>query len=220
MSCSRNPQSQSQSHWSLFNATWQKRPREPDHRLRFETEEITLHVQHALHVCYMCAFARMNSQLRYTPLVKHICPRAYWVATISMLLTMIGLRVEFLLKTDSGYPRDAEVTLFTLANPEHSLPFNTHWSAAPVSFAWYRHFRRAVLQKRPMTLRSRLIVATPYLYRENVCARITTLTLRPNTALLAREEERNIARAWLAVRGGGLGSRPIFKKFHETYAPS
>jgi len=27
------------------------------------------------------------------------------------------------LKTDSGYPRDAEVTLFTLANPEHSLRF-------------------------------------------------------------------------------------------------
>ena len=26
------------------------------------------------------------------------------------------LRVEFLLKTNSGYPRDAEVTLFTLAN--------------------------------------------------------------------------------------------------------
>ena len=22
------------------------------------------------------------------------------------------------------------------------------------------------------------------------------------------------------MRGGGLGSRPIFKKFHETYAPS
>ena len=43
------------------------------------------------------------------------------------------LRVEFLLKTDSEYPRDAEVTLFTLANPEHSLRFNTHWSAPPVS---------------------------------------------------------------------------------------
>ena len=43
------------------------------------------------------------------------------------------LRVEFLLKTDSGYPRDAEVTLFTLANPESSLRFNTHWSAPPVS---------------------------------------------------------------------------------------
>jgi len=27
------------------------------------------------------------------------------------------LRVEFLLKTESGYLRDAEVTLFTLANP-------------------------------------------------------------------------------------------------------
>jgi len=24
----------------------------------------------------------------------------------------------------------------------------------------------------------------------------------------------------LETRGGGLGSRPIFKKFHETYAPS
>jgi len=45
----------------------------------------------------------------------------------------VCLRVEFLLKTDSGYPRDAEVTLFTLANPEHSLCFNTYWSAPPVS---------------------------------------------------------------------------------------
>jgi len=45
----------------------------------------------------------------------------------------VGLRVEFLFKTDIGYPRDAEVTLFTLANPEHSLRFNTHWSAQPVS---------------------------------------------------------------------------------------
>ena len=35
------------------------------------------------------------------------------------------LRLEFLLKTDSGCPGDAEVTLFTLANPEHSLRFNT-----------------------------------------------------------------------------------------------
>jgi len=41
----------------------------------------------------------------------------------------LRVTVEFLLKTDSGYPRDAEVTLFTLANPEHSLRFNTHWSA-------------------------------------------------------------------------------------------
>ena len=43
------------------------------------------------------------------------------------------LRVEFLLKTDSGYPRDAEVTLFTLVNPGSSLRFSTHWSAPPVS---------------------------------------------------------------------------------------
>ena len=33
---------QSQSHWSLFNGTWQKRPRELDSRLRFEIQEMTL----------------------------------------------------------------------------------------------------------------------------------------------------------------------------------
>jgi len=43
------------------------------------------------------------------------------------------LRVEFFLKTDGGQPRDAETTLFTLANPGSSLHFNTHWSAPPVS---------------------------------------------------------------------------------------
>jgi len=37
------------------------------------------------------------------------------------------------LKTDSEYPRDAKVTLFTLANPGSSFRFDTHWSAPPVS---------------------------------------------------------------------------------------
>jgi len=36
---------QSQSPWSLFNGTWQKRPRELDYRLRFEIEEVTLQMQ-------------------------------------------------------------------------------------------------------------------------------------------------------------------------------
>jgi len=36
---------QSQSHGSLFNGTWQKRPRELDELLRFETEEMTFQVQ-------------------------------------------------------------------------------------------------------------------------------------------------------------------------------
>jgi len=36
---------QSQSHWSLFYETWQKRPRVLDHRLRFETGETTLQMQ-------------------------------------------------------------------------------------------------------------------------------------------------------------------------------
>ena len=48
-------------------------------------------------------------------------------------MVQASLRVEFLLKTDSGYPQDAQVTLFTLANPGSSLRFNTHWSDPPVS---------------------------------------------------------------------------------------
>ena len=36
---------QSQSPRSLFNGTWQKRPRGLDHRLRFENEEMTLQMQ-------------------------------------------------------------------------------------------------------------------------------------------------------------------------------
>jgi len=36
---------QSQSPWSLFNGTWQKRPSGLDYRLRFEIEEMTLQMQ-------------------------------------------------------------------------------------------------------------------------------------------------------------------------------
>jgi len=36
------------SHWSLFNGTWQKRPREQDPRLRFEKEETALQIQEAV----------------------------------------------------------------------------------------------------------------------------------------------------------------------------
>ena len=36
---------QSYSPWSLFNGTWQKRPRELDHRLRFEIEEMSFQMQ-------------------------------------------------------------------------------------------------------------------------------------------------------------------------------
>ena len=49
------------------------------------------------------------------------------------MLNVVSLRVEFLLKTNGGYPRDAKFTLFTLANPGSSLRFNTNWSAPPVS---------------------------------------------------------------------------------------
>ena len=73
------------------------------------------------------------TQAQSTP-VKPIpfLPQAQ-TTTILILNLRVELKVEFLLKTESGYLRDAEVTLFTPANPEHSLRFNTHWSAPPVS---------------------------------------------------------------------------------------
>ena len=40
---------ESQSRWSLFNGTWQKRPRELDHRLSLKKEEMTLQMQWAVH---------------------------------------------------------------------------------------------------------------------------------------------------------------------------
>ena len=39
---------QSQSHWSLFNGTWQKRPRELEHLMRLKIEEMTLQKQLAV----------------------------------------------------------------------------------------------------------------------------------------------------------------------------
>jgi len=41
---------QSQSQVSFFNGIWQKRPRELDHRLGFETEEMKLQVKSAVHI--------------------------------------------------------------------------------------------------------------------------------------------------------------------------
>jgi len=43
------------------------------------------------------------------------------------------LRVEFLLRSHNGCPKDAEVTLFTLATPGSSLRVNIHCSAPLVS---------------------------------------------------------------------------------------
>ena len=55
-------------------------------------------------------------------------------SSVSYTGKQVGLRVEVLLKTDSGYPkRCGRFFSFTMANPGSSLRFNTHWSASPVS---------------------------------------------------------------------------------------
>ena len=53
------------------------------------------------------------------------------------LLFFHWVRVEFFLKTDSGYPKDTGVTLFTLAIPGNPLRYNTHRSTPPVSALAY-----------------------------------------------------------------------------------
>jgi len=45
----------------------------------------------------------------------------------------VELRVELLLETDSGYPKDTGVTLFTLATPGNPFHYNIHRSAPSVS---------------------------------------------------------------------------------------
>jgi len=47
--------------------------------------------------------------------------------------TQITLRVESLLKTGSGYPKDTGITLFTLATSGNPFRYNTHRSVPPVS---------------------------------------------------------------------------------------
>jgi len=48
-------------------------------------------------------------------------------------LCSISLRVECLLKTDCGYPKDTGVTLYTLTTPRNPFRYNTPQSALPVS---------------------------------------------------------------------------------------
>jgi len=49
----------------------------------------------------------------------------------------------FLLKTDIEYPKDTEVTSFTLATPGNPLRYNSHQSAPPVSaLAYFRAPRK------------------------------------------------------------------------------
>jgi len=61
-----------------------------------------------------------------------------------------GLRVDFLLKTDSGYPKDEGVALFTLATSENPLRYNTHRSAQPVSTLAYSRRPIPPLASRPL----------------------------------------------------------------------
>ena len=53
----------------------------------------------------------------------------WWAFLLSLLI------VEFLFKTDSGYPKakDTGVTVFTLATPGNPFRYNTHRSVPPVS---------------------------------------------------------------------------------------
>jgi len=44
----------------------------------------------------------------------------------------VTVRVEFLLKIHSGFPKDTGVTLLTLATPGNPFRYSTHQSAPPV----------------------------------------------------------------------------------------
>jgi len=65
---------------------------------------------------------------------KFYCAKVNKSATFFRVefLLNLSLRVEFLLKTDNGHPKDTRVTVFTLATPGNPLRYNTPRSAPPV----------------------------------------------------------------------------------------
>jgi len=73
---------QSQSHRSFFSGTWQKRPRELDIWLRFESEEITLQMHKAvtcvIMILFLVSFHIFTSLLTCTQTPQHVqhvlCP--------------------------------------------------------------------------------------------------------------------------------------------------
>ena len=74
---------QFQLHWSLFNGTWQRNNRELDHRLRFETEEMTLPMPQAVLTCiiwhfsYLCCIFIMCCIFIIEPLLSIQYTRVY-----------------------------------------------------------------------------------------------------------------------------------------------
>jgi len=65
----------SQSHWSLFTGMWEKRPRELEHRLRLEMEEMTLRMQQVV----------LIDEKRP---VKETCKRDLWKRDLLTLLML------------------------------------------------------------------------------------------------------------------------------------
>jgi len=59
---------------------------------------------------------------------------SFFLSFLPFLSFVRSLRVEFLLKTDGGYPKDTGITLITLATPGNLLRYNTHRSALRVEF--------------------------------------------------------------------------------------
>ena len=91
---------QSQSHWSLFNGTWQKRPRELDHRLRFEIEDMTLQMQQTGNVANVGVFgnvADVGVEFASCVLSLMLC-----IPYVSMHVQMLGTPVvaPFLLRNE------------------------------------------------------------------------------------------------------------------------
>ena len=48
-----------------------------------------------------------------------------YISVFWLGFSLLCLRVDFLLETARGYPKDSGVTLFTLANAENPLRYNT-----------------------------------------------------------------------------------------------
>jgi len=87
-------------------------------------------------VAFDCVYFQRSCNLfnlEHTSLLQEQVAAPTHFSILATCQTSTALRVEFLLKTDSGYPKDTGVTLFTLATPGNPLRYNTYQSAPPVS---------------------------------------------------------------------------------------
>jgi hypothetical protein len=125
---------QSQSHSSLFNRTWQKRPRELHHWSRFEKEDMTLQMQQAVIIQVTLAHSPATQHL-----IAHISTKLSWafvnylehifVIFFLLISSPVSLRASSLLRLLYYAPRCIHPHTHAHTNMHTHAQWRTHITA-------------------------------------------------------------------------------------------